>query len=74
MELLAEKPRRFGLNDLADMLEETGWYISEIQKAFKKLEDEGKVKNFDSSRKRPKHVVHFTANNNQGELLGKLNQ
>jgi len=74
LEHLSVKPRRFGLVDLADILEETGWFISDIQKAFKELEDEGKVKNYESSRKRSKHVVHFDANNNQGELLGKLNQ
>ena len=71
---LTVEPKKFGLADLADMLEETGWFISDIQKAFKALEDEGKVKNYDTSRKRQKHVVHFDANSNQGELLGKLNR
>ncbi|MBN2285193.1 MAG: three-Cys-motif partner protein TcmP [Tissierellales bacterium] len=74
LEHLTTTPQRFGLTALANILEDTGWFISDIQKAFKELESEGIVKNYDSYRKRPKNIVHFTANNNQGELLGKLDQ
>jgi three-Cys-motif partner protein len=74
LELLSAEPRRYGLVDLADMLEKYGCFISDIQKAFKELEKEGKVKNYDSNRKRPKNVVHFNNRNYEGELLGKVNQ
>ena len=66
---LSYKPRRFGYEELADMLEETGWFISDFQKAFNELISEGQVKNLDTSRKRPVHAVHF----DKGEFLKRLN-
>ena len=72
LEQLSVEPKRFGIVQLADMLEETGWFPSDFQKAFKKLEKEGKVKNYDMNRRRPKNVVHFNANNNLGERLGRV--
>jgi three-Cys-motif partner protein len=65
---LAKGPKRFGNEELADMLEETGWFISDFQKAFNELISEGKVKNLDAPRKRPVHAVHFE----KGELLRRL--
>lgn len=59
LEKLTFDPKRFGIDQLADMLEETGWFISDFQQAFNELIDEGKVKNLDSPRKRPVHAVHF---------------
>ncbi|MCP5003557.1 MAG: three-Cys-motif partner protein TcmP [Planctomycetes bacterium] len=69
---LAYTPKRFGLVELADMLEETDWFISNFQEAFKGLQEEGKVRNLDSTRIRPKHVVHFDVNNHTGERLEKV--
>jgi three-Cys-motif partner protein len=69
---LSYTPRRFGLEKLADMHEETGWFISHFQIAFKELQKEGKVRNLDSARIRPKNVVHFHANNHTGERLEKV--
>jgi len=69
---LAYSPKRFGLEKLADMLEETDWFISYFQAAFKELQKEGKVRNIDSARIRPKNVVHFLANKHIGELLEKV--
>ncbi len=69
---LAYTPKRFGLDELADMLEETDWFISHFQAAFKELQKEGKVRNSDSARIRPKNVVHFHANKHTGELLKKV--
>ena len=66
---LSCKPKRFGDEELADMLEETGWFISDFQKAFNELISEGQVKNLDASRKRPVHAVHF----DKGEFLKRLN-
>jgi three-Cys-motif partner protein len=61
-------PKRFGVDDLADMLEETGWFISDLQSAFKQLQEENKVKNLDARGTRRKNMVHFE----QGERLQKL--
>ena len=66
---LSYKPKRFGDEELADMLEDTGWFISDFQKAFNELISEGQVKNLDASRKRPVHAVHF----DKGEFLKRLN-
>lgn len=65
---LSHSPRRFGIQELADMLEETGWFESDFQKAFKELEKEQKVKNQDAKRARPVNVVNF----DKGEMLVRL--
>ena len=69
---LAYTPERFGLEKLADMLEETDWFISHLQAAFKALQADGKVRNLDAARTRPRNVVHFDANNHAGERLVKV--
>ena len=68
LEKLTFDPKRFGIDQLADMLEETGWFISDFQQAFNELIDEGKVKNLDAPRKRLVHAVHFK----DGEYLSKV--
>jgi three-Cys-motif partner protein len=65
---LACQPKRFGVDELADMLEETGWFISDFQSAFKKLQEENKAKNLDACRTRRVKVVNFE----KGEHLQKL--
>jgi three-Cys-motif partner protein len=65
---LESEPKRFGVDELADMLEETGWFISDFQSAFKQLQDDKKVKNLDARGTRRKNVVHFEP----GERLQKL--
>jgi three-Cys-motif partner protein len=65
---LINEPKRFGYEELADMLEETGWFVSDFQKAFNELINEGKVENLDASRKRPVHAIHF----DKKELLRKV--
>jgi len=72
LQKLSTESRQFGTSELADMLEETGWFISDFQSAFKELENEGRVDNLNSSRSRPKHPVHFDANRGRGELLRKI--
>ena len=69
---LSHTPKRFGVVRLADMLEETGWFVGDFQRAFAELESEEKVKNLGSSAKRPINPVHFRANGNNGELLLKI--
>jgi len=65
---LSSIPRRFGITELADMLEETDWFASDFQKAFKELDAEGKVKNQDAKKARRVNAVNFE----KGEMLVKL--
>lgn len=69
LQKLSDRPKRFGVSELADMLEETDWFIGDLQKAFAELQDEGKVKNIDAKQKRPKHAVNF----GNGERLQRIN-
>ena len=66
---LSEEPKDFGIIKLADMIEDTGWFISDFEQAFKELENEQKVVNLDAKKRRPKHPVHFEKNNGRGEFL-----
>ena len=65
---LSYKPKRFGIEELADMHEETGWFKGYFQKAFNELLSEGKVLNIAATRRRPIHAVHFE----KGEYLKKI--
>jgi len=69
---LSSMPKRFGIMEFADMLEETGWHPGDLQHAFGLLEAEGKVKNRDAMNKRRSKFVHFDANNHKGEQLVRL--
>jgi len=69
---LAPEPQYFGLAELADMLEETGWFESDLQKAFGELLAEGRVENLDMERKRRSRFVHFDENRKEGERLRRL--
>jgi len=64
---LTKQPARFDITRLADMLEETGWFIGDFQQAFKELEKDAKVKNLDTKRTRPVNAVNFE----KGERLIK---
>ena len=44
---------------LADMLEETGWLVGDLEAAFIELLADKKVENLDAAGKRTKHPVHF---------------
>ncbi len=67
---LTNRPMRFNLEKLADMLEETGWFASDFQQAFKELERCDKVKNLDARRMRPVNAVNFE----KGERLIRVQQ
>ncbi len=71
---LTSRPQQFGIDKLADMLEETGWFESNFQEAFHELQLEGKVMNLDDAEitRRKKKFVHFNANHNSGERLAKV--
>lgn len=72
LDKLSATPRHFGIEELAGMLEETGWFESDLQAAFKELQREGKVKNIDDkSKRRYKKFVHFDSKN-RGERLIKV--
>lgn len=68
---LSNVPQLYGIEELADMLEATGWFESDFQIAFAELEKEGKVGNLDASGKRRSRFVHFDAHGNRGERLVK---
>ena len=73
LDRLSHEPRRFGIEQLADMLEETGWFESDLQAAFGELVGEGSAANVDDEKKRRrKKYIHFEANRNQGERLTRL--
>jgi three-Cys-motif partner protein len=69
---LSSIPKYFGIIQLADMLEETDWFIGDIQSAFGELEEEGKTRNIDSKGKRRTSFVHFEENKGKGEQLVRL--
>lgn len=66
---LSSTPRRFGIEELADMIEETGWFESDFQVAFHELERECRVKNLDATGRRTKKFIHFTEQDSKGERL-----
>jgi hypothetical protein len=73
LKILSDKPKRFGIEELAQMLEETCWFEGDFQRAFGNLQRAGKVKNVDDhSQRRRTKFVHFQENRNQGELLVKV--
>jgi hypothetical protein len=65
---LSSNPKRFDIISLSEMLEDTGWFISDFQTAFRELEEEGRVKNLDAKKKRSVNAVKF----DKGEMLVKL--
>jgi len=73
LENLSTTPQYFGLDMLADMLEETGWFETDLQRAFGNLQHAGKVRNLDDhTQRRRTKFVHFQENHNQGERLIKV--
>lgn len=71
---LTAKSQLFGIDRLADMLEETGWFERNLQDAFHELLLEGKVQNLDDAEKskRKKKFIHFDKDHNRGERLVKV--
>lgn len=69
---LSDEPHQFGIRELADMIEETGWLPGDFQRAFGELERQGLVKNLDTVKKRRSKFVHFSDNRNEGEYLMRV--
>lgn len=59
MNRLAPVAKTFDEDDLADMLENTDWFIKDFEQAFMTLQSEGKAENLDAKRKRPVHPINF---------------
>jgi hypothetical protein len=67
-------PRYFGITEFADMLEETGWFMGDFQKAFSELAKAGRARNLDDLKgKRRSQFVHYEENSGKGERLVKIN-
>jgi three-Cys-motif partner protein len=67
---LSSEPRYFGTEEFADMLEETGWFMGDFQKAFGELVKDGKAQNLDDqTSKRRSRFVHYETNSGHGERL-----
>lgn len=62
---LSDQPIIFDEESLADMLQDTGWLVSNLEDAFMDLQTKGKVENMDAGRKRPVHPINF----DKGERL-----
>jgi hypothetical protein len=56
---LSHEPRRFGLEELVELLAETGCYISPLQSALGQLIAEGKARNLDAKGRRRTNYVDF---------------
>jgi len=71
---LSYEPKRFGVVEFADMIEETDWFISDFQIAFKELYDECNVENLDAENmeRRKTLFVNYKNNDNKGEFLKKI--
>jgi hypothetical protein len=65
---LVTGPRRIDYAEFADMLEETDWFPSDLQRALGDLIKEGRVRNLDAVGKRRTRFVHF----DKGERLELL--
>ena len=62
LEWLTDVPTAFTKNEFALMIEKTGAYPSQLQKALGSLITEGLVQNLDSKAKRRSKFVHFEKN------------
>lgn len=70
---LSPVPQAFGVNEFADMLEETGWFMGDFQRAFGELAKAGNARNLDDlSGRRRSQFVHYEENGGKGERLVKL--
>ena len=55
------------------MLEETGWFMGDFQKAFGELVKEGKARNIDDDKgRRRSQFIHYKENSGKGERLVRI--
>lgn len=60
--LITDVPLAFGEAVLADLLEDTGWFVRDIEAALQRLIARRAIQNLDAPKARPKHPVHFREN------------
>lgn len=68
---LAGGPHRIGYARFADMLEETDWFPSDLQRALGNLIKRGRVRNLDAVGKRRTRFVHIEKDGERLELVGE---
>lgn len=66
---LSYEPRRFGEAEFADMLEETDWFPSDLQRALGNLMQRGLVRNLDALGKRRSRFLHFDKTGERLQLV-----
>lgn len=70
---LSSTPCYFGINEFADMIEETDWFMGDFQKAFDELVKESNARNLDDLKgMRRSQFVHYKENSGKGERLVKI--
>jgi three-Cys-motif partner protein len=69
MKKLSKEPKQIGIKDIAEMLEDTGWFIGDFQSALLELLKDKKVENLDAKGMRRKHAIHFKDSNGNGEYI-----
>ena len=60
-----------GEEQFADLLERTGWFEGDFQRALNLLIDGVRVRNMDAPRKRPKRPLHWEKRGERLELVEK---
>lgn len=68
LKYLSEGTKRVNEEEFANLLEETGWFPYDFQRALGRLIDAGKVRNLDAPRKRPKNHLHWGKGGERLEL------
>jgi len=62
-------PRRIGVAEFADILEDTDYFPSDLQSSLLRLIASGRVRNLEAKGKRKKRPLHFEENGGRGEHL-----
>ena len=69
LKCLSPQPKKFGLEEFADMLEETDWFPSDLQRALGNLIVAGKVRNLDARGTRRKNFLHFDEGSERLQIM-----
>ena len=69
LDRLTPAPRLFGEKEFADMLEETDWFPSDLQRALGNLMKQGLVQNLDAPGKRRSRFLHYEKDGERLQLI-----
>jgi three-Cys-motif partner protein len=69
LQCLSPRAKKVGLNEFADMLEETDWFPGDLQRALGNLIAAGKVKNLDARGRRRKNFLHLDIDGERLQLV-----